>query len=295
VAIFPDADFNQANLEIRTSFPPIQHRLVISNDVLIDILSREERQKIFSACEPRGFNFNSSRLFGQLYSFIRINPPEPTLLKWDSDERLQLCIGLSRIIHPTTISFEYSSRVRYEDTNILEIIPGSIAGFGAKSWVATEEHRNWLTETEGNELSSLFRAYLSADLPKRIKGALWYLEYAFRTYFIDLRWPIICIALEYLIHTDRTQSTKQFSFRTARLAEEIRLENFNEGIANEAYNMRSKLVHGQLLRDLGEYKMGLYEKIEELLRLVIKKAILDNAFAEIFSSDDNIRAKWPII
>jgi len=294
VSIFPNAYVIQANSEVIKSFPPIRNKLTIADDILIDILPREESLKVFSACEPKGFNFSPQRQFGQLYSFIRTNPPESPPLAWDSDERLQLCIGLSRIVHPTTISFEYSSRVRYDDNNILEIIPGLIRGFGAQTWVTREEHRNWLTESEGTELSYLFQTYLRLDLSKRIRGALWYLEYAFRTHFIDVRWPLVCIGLEYLIHTDRFNSTKQFVFRVTKLAEEVGISNFDEDKAKEAYAMRSTLVHGQLLRDLEGYKLELYEKIEELLRMVIKKAILDRSFAGIFSSEENIRNKWPI-
>jgi hypothetical protein len=121
-----------------------------------------------------------------------------------------------------------------------------------------------------------------------------YLEYAFRTHFIDVRWPLVCIGLEYLIHTDRTNSTKQFTFRVTKLAEEAGKSNFDEDKAKEAYAMRSMLVHSQLLRDLEENKLELYQEIEELLRIVIKRAILDSTFAEIFSSDERIRNKWPI-
>jgi len=295
VAIFSNAHFNQSNSETKGTFLPIQNKLIIADDIFIDKLPREESLKVFSACEPKGYNFSPQRQFGQLYSFIRVNAPESPPLEWDSDERLQLCIGLSRIIHPTTISFEYSSRVRYENNNILDIIPGPITGFGAKTWVTREEHRNWLTESEGEELSSLFQTYIKVNLPKRVKGSLWYLEYAFRSYFVDLRWPLVCIGLEYLIHTDLYQSTKQFTFRTAKMAEEVGISSFNEDKAKEAYAMRSTLVHGQLLRELEEYNLKLYEEIEGLLRMVIKKAIFDSAFAEIFLSDEKIKEKWPIV
>lgn len=294
VAIFTNAHFGQSDPETKESFPPIQTKLIIADDIFIDKLPREESLKIFSACEPRGFNFRPQRQFGQLYSFIRTNAPESPPTVWDSDKRLQLSIGLSRIIHPTTISFGYSSRVRYENNNIMEIIPGPVAGFGAQTWVASEEHRNWLTKSEGKELSTLFQTYQNTNLPKRVKGAIWYLEYAFRSYYIDLRWPIICIGLEYLIHTDIQKSTKQFTFRIAKLAEEVGMSNFNEDRAREVYTMRSTLVHGQLLRDLGKYKFGLYEEVERLLRMILKKAILDSGFARIFESDNQIRERWPI-
>ena len=169
VAIFTNGHLNQSSSETIRSFPPIQNKLTIENDIFIEKLPRDESLKVFSAFEPKGYNFNPIRQFGQLYSFVRVNAPESPPLEWDSDERLQMCIGLSRIIHPTTISFEYSCRIRYENNTILDIIPGPIAGFGAKTWVAKEEYRNWLTESEGRELCVLFQAYFNTNLPKRIK------------------------------------------------------------------------------------------------------------------------------
>lgn len=294
VAIFNNAHFDESDLKMKKSFPPIQNKLIVSDEIYIDRLPREESLKVFSACEPKGYNFKPKRQFVQLYSFISINPPDSLQFEWDSDERLQICIGLSRIIHPTTISFEYSCRIIYKDNDILEIIPGPIAGFGAKTWVASEEHRDWLTELEGSELSTLLQTYKEVELPRRVKGALWYLEYAFRSFFIDLRWPIVCMGLEYLTHTDPYKSTKQFTKRTAKLAEEVGISAFNENKAKEAYEMRSKLVHGQLIRDLKKYNSELYEEIEELLRMVLKKAILDADFASIFESDNQIRERWQI-
>jgi len=297
VAIFTDAHFSHSDRETKESFPPIQDKLIITDDIFIDKLPDDESLKMFSACEPKGYKYSpygSERPFGQLYSFIRVNAPEPPLFKWDNDERLQLCIGLSRLIHPTTISFEYSGRIIYENNEISEIIPGPIAGFGAETWVASEDHRNWLTELEGNELSNLFRTYINTNLPKRVAGAMWYLEYAFRSHHVDLRWPIVCIGLEYLIHTDLYNSTKQFVLRVTKLAEELGISNFDEDKTRDAYALRSTLVHGQLLRDLEEYKLELYEEIEGLLRTIIKKAILDSNFANIFESDNRIKERWPI-
>lgn len=123
---------------------------------------------------------------------------------------------------------------------------------------------------------------------------MWFLEYVFRSYYIDLRWPLVCIGLEHLIHTDRYNSTKQFSSRVSILAEELGVSGFYEKKAREAYALRSTLVHGQRLRDLEEYEVELYEEIEGILRGAIKKAILDYSFARIFESDDAIKERWPL-
>jgi len=293
VAVFINAYYQKANQELKESFPPIRNKLIIDENIFIDKLPSEVCRKIYSDCKPKGFS-DATPQFGQLYSFIRDNAPESPPLEWDSDERLQLCIALSRIIHPTTINFEYSARIKYENDNIREIIPGPVSDFGAHAWVTRESHRNWLTENEGKELAILVKAYNNAELPKRVKQALWILEYVFRTYYIDIRWPLICIGLESLIHTDKYKSTKQFSCRVSKLAKEVGKSDFTEIIAEDAYTARSTVVHGQLINGLEEYKLELYEALEEILRLILKKSILNNSFAYIFSSTDKIKERWPI-
>jgi hypothetical protein len=293
VIIFKNARLSQVNRETVKSFPPIRNKLVLEENTSIEKLPRDLSESIFSCCEPKGLS-NAVRQYAQLYSFVRYNAPASPSLHWDSDERLQICMALSRLIYPTTISFEYSARIIYEEDKIHDIIPGPVSGFGAHAYVSRENSRNWLTETEGEETAALLSAYSEASLPERIKQALWYLEYAFRTQDMDVRWPLICMGLESLIHTDKYRSTKQFSFRVEKLALEVGKSDFPEQKANEAYTMRSKLAHGQLIRNIEDYKLEPYEALEDILRCVLRKAILDSSFAEIYSSDEKIRNKWPI-
>ena len=102
------------------------------------------------------------------------------------------------------------------------------------------------------------------------------------------------MGLESLIHTDMWKSTLQFSKRVPKIAEQVGIQDFNEDNANDAYDMRSGLVHGQLLRDIGEIKLELYEKVEKILRLAIKRAILEPSYNLTFSCDDKIRENFPI-
>ena len=293
VAIFTNSGISRASEAEIKQFPPIRNKLEIGENIYIERISKKLSDKIFSSCEPKGAS-DAVRQYGQLYSFVRYDAPASPPLHWDSDERLQICIALSRLIHPTTISFWYSARIRYEEDKIHDITPGPISGFGAHAWISRESSRNWLTEAESKENAILLSAYSEANLSKKIRQALWFLEYAFRTYFMDVRWPLICMGLESLIHTNRYKSTKQFSCRVEKLALEVEKSDFPEQKAEEAYTMRSKLVHGQLIRNIEDYSLELYEALEGILRDVLKKAILDSSFAGIFSSDDNIRNKWPI-
>jgi hypothetical protein len=293
VAIFPTPNFNAVDAAIVQDYPPLETRISVKEDVYIERVQRDFANQIMDACEPQavaGF----VRQFGQLYSFIRKNAPSSPPLEWDSDERLQICMGLSRIVHPTTISFRYSARIRYKASKLLDITPGPVSGFGAQAFISSEKYRNWLTESEGNELAGLVGGFFSAALPARIRQALWYLEYAFRTHFIDVRWPLICMGLESLIHTDKYKSTKQFSLRVSKLVGLLGMESLAEDKAEEAYVTRSLLVHGQKIGNLEEYQFGLYQRLEDILREAIKKSILDKSFAEIFASDDRIREMWPL-
>lgn len=290
VSLFINADFNQADENIAKKFPPIKSRQIITDHIYADILPEELCLKIFSACMPKGQS-DATLQFGQLYSFIRENAPQSSRYIWDPDEKLQIVLALSRIIHPTTISNKYSARIINDN---YEIIPGPVDAFGAHAWVSNNDVRNWLTEIEAKELALLVEAYCRTQLPKRIRQAIWLLEYAFRTEFLDIRWPLICMGFESLIHTDYSHSTKQFSERVAKLAEIIGRCDFCKEKAKDAYNARSSLVHGQLLDNLENDKLRLYEELEDLLREILKKAIMDNSFALIFSSDIDIRTKLPI-
>jgi len=260
IVIFKDIHYQQAKTKIKNDYPPISAKIEIAKDVFIEIIDSDLATEIFLNCTPNGSSDEAADQ-RQLYSFVRENAPTQPFFKWDNDENLQICIALSRLIQPTTISFEYS---------------------------------NWLTEIEGEELSELFNKYKNSNLPTRIRQASWYLEYIFRSYHLDIRWPLLCTALESLIHTDKYKSTRQFSKRVSRLANEVGIQNFDETKAEQAYDYRSRLVHGQLLRDLKEYDAELYIGMEEILRKVLKLSIISNSFAKVFSSEASIKKRWPI-
>jgi hypothetical protein len=59
--------------------------------------------------------------------------------------------------------------------------------------------------------------------------------------------------------------------------------------------MRSRLSHGGSTGKLAPSEEQLYLKLELVLRLALKEAILNPAFAAIFADDNTIRSKWPIV
>jgi hypothetical protein len=133
---------------------------------------------------------------------------------------------------------------------------------------------------------------LPLKLGARLSRALWYNEYAARTYFADVRWTMIATALEALIHTDRRGSTAQFVSRTAKLANVLGIASFTEDNALRFYDRRSSLAHGQGVGSLRPEDQLLYVLGEDLLRTVLARAILDSSFAATFEDEDNIRKHW---
>jgi hypothetical protein len=298
IAFFTNASFMHAGKESRKLHVPIINRIQITDEISIQRLPKNLWDRVADSCTLGGL-LDATRQFTQLYAFVRELhswPEGPDRIAWDHDERLQLCIGLSRIVHPTSISFKYSGRVIYEDSKIIEVIPGPATGFGAHAWLSRDDCRDWLTEDDAGEISTLVTAYFAPEsqLCTRVRQALWYLEYAYRTFLLDIRWPLVCMGLESLVHTDMWGSTKQFAKRVTKIAEQVGIPEFPEDKAREAYEMRSALVHGQLLRDMDQTKLELYEKAESILRLAIKSAILEPSYNLIFSCDDKIRENFPI-
>ncbi len=274
----------------------IKNPFKLCNNIYIDTLSRELYDRIFEACEPPGYGYSPDcRVYRQqLYSFVHYNPPSVNNFQWDSDQRLQRCIALSRIIHPTSISFKYAARViKNQDDSLHKIIPGLVSGPGAHAFVVDTDS-NYLTKSNAEDLKKLIETCENKPLKDPITRAMWYLEYAFRCFEVDVRWNLVAIGLEALIHTDRHSSTKQFVQRVPKLSKDVGAGTIEEADAEEMYDLRSSLAHGQGLGDLTPNRKTLYEKMETILRLTIRKSILEQSFNYFLSDKDEIRNKWPI-
>ena len=265
----------------------------LSTDICIESLDNRISDEVFNMCS-KGYNFNPTRQFGQLYSFVRKNPPLTEIYNWDNDRSLQQCISLSRIVHPTSISFKYSARIFVDSNgNPNMIVPGSISGPGSAAFVV-EPATDFLSEIDGDEIHSLLEAVERKPPKDPIARAMWFYEYASRSYEIDLRWTLIATGIESLIHTDKYKSTKQFVNRIQELSKILGLGDISENDAEEMYELRSKLSHGQGFGSLSADNNELYKRMEELLRFTIRKALLDEAFCDFLSDPENIRKSWPI-
>jgi hypothetical protein len=94
-------------------------------------------------------------------------------------------------------------------------------------------------------------------------------------------------------------SGPQFKGRVRLLADEFGLQLSGDEIS-KAWKLRSKLVHADgFLHNLetilpkSEHS-GLYEKMEGLLRMAVRRCLLDTSFGDCFRDDAAVRARWPI-
>jgi len=245
------------------------------------------------ACEPRGYKFQPKRLFGHFYAFVRGNPPDEPTSEWDSDGRLQECVAISRLVRPTSIGFEYSSRLRYGPGEELRIIPGPVGGFGAQAWIENTNH-NWLAANDVTAIIELWRQADLSSLPDRLRRALWYHEYAARTYLAAIRWVLVTIGIEALINTGANRASKQFNIRFCALARKFAGKEVSHTKASQAYELRSRIAHGAGLNDLIQDHHKLYSLLEEVLRATIKAGMGSRDVQQIFASDETVEKEWPL-
>ena len=278
------------NYHLVEANPPLQH-FQLANDIWITELDYHLAEQVMDCCEPSVFGIPKPvRQSPQLYTFVRLNSTECSIWDWNPDQQLEQCVALSRLVHPTSIPLSLHAKISV-DTNgkLLQLIPIETALHGA--WVADRDGRDWLTEDDARQLKNLVTR-LPLSVPKRVSRALWYFEMAARNYFADVRWTLIATGLEALVHTEREGSTYQFKTRTAKLADFLKIAEFTMDAALSFYDLRSQLSHGQGLGALAVTQQELYRQGEDVLRAILLRSILDNAFACTFADNASIALNW---
>src|SRR4030095_12011012 len=174
------ATTSQTNGEI-ISPGPIQTPTQLYQGIYIGLQSKNLWKEVYTACRPRGYSFDPTPQFGQLYAFCNDNPANPSEYNWDPDKGLATSVVLSRLIHPTSTGFEYSARVVLSlNSQIKQIIPGPVSGLLAQAYTDPPVTRNWFTDNDVSALRILLASFYanSVNLPSRIQRALWNHEYA---------------------------------------------------------------------------------------------------------------------
>jgi hypothetical protein len=280
-------------------FPSVEQRIDLSEQIWIGRLDSGLAKSIMDTCEPKTLGIDPIiRQFSQLYTFVRELPQTSDPYHWDHDNQLSGTVALSRLVHPTSTGFAYAARIGYDTDGVKQIFPAQIIGISREGFLSSHRTRDWLTRAEAVQLREIVPA-LGETLPRRVHSALWYHEYAVRTYYLDYRWILVCTGLEALVHTDWKESKKQFSRRVTALASEIGI-SLSPSEASEAWELRSGLAHGASFLVAGTDSaqsashIQLYDKLEDILRTAVLRGIRDQSFRSVLSDDDQIRRRWPI-
>ena len=279
-------------------------RFNLSDNIWIERLDTEFAKLIQRACEPPNHNVYNDVWDRHLYAFVREVPEKETVRlpgTVSGDEGiipLLKTIAFSRLVHPTSTGDRYCAHILpCAGTDVMiqalqlrgvcpDVFPGDVS-------------RDWLSSEDGIELRRLMPwAYRPKWVPERVNRAFWNHEQAMRTYYLDMRWTLIVSAFEALVNVDRKDVKAQFKRRVGKLATEFRVP-LSETELDDAYAVRSKLAHGQgFLFDLHavlppDKHRPLYDKLETLLRAILKRCFLDDAFGRNFADEAAVNANWP--
>jgi hypothetical protein len=118
--------------------PPVEH-FRVADDIWITLLDRSVAEEVMDCCEPRLFGMPKAvRQSPQLYAFVRVNAGDMNLWDWNPDQKLEQCVALSRLVHPTSIPLSLHAKIRLDsDGKLLESIPIETGLPGA--WIADRE------------------------------------------------------------------------------------------------------------------------------------------------------------
>ncbi|MBN1867561.1 hypothetical protein JW916_09740 [Candidatus Sumerlaeota bacterium] len=294
VAVFTNEGLLGSSIgEMLRTDPPLEVQVQLGQGVSIAPILPPVADYVLNLCLPHGLSPAPVRQFDALYAFTRDADPEDSGLTWDPGKHLLNAIVLSRLAHPTSIGFGYSARLflRADGEDIEESIPGPIHGFGAHAFVSNpENYRNWLTREDAlltRRLADAFYEFKDTR-PERVNRALWIHEDAARTELLNRRWVLIVSGLESLINVNDGRVGAQFCGRTARLAERFGI-SWSPEDAQRAWKLRSKLAHGQSITDSQAMEIGLYSRMEEVLRVALRESLLNPDFGSVFADDARIR------
>jgi len=150
------------------------------------------------------------------------------------------------------------------------------------------------------ELAAAYDAVLPSLLDTRVGLAV---SVFFESPFIRHGRPralLLTTILEGLVSTSPERAFKQFTTRVPALASEVGLSKLDAAWAERIYRFRSKLAHGSaLLQSVNERERQTklddvnanLTHLDELLRRVLRKALIDADFRERV---ENVDKYWPV-
>jgi len=278
--------------------PPLTKALEVSPGIYLAGVKEDIARAVFHLC---GFRVPYSVDDTVLYGFVRYKPPGG---KWDEDQAISKALYLSHFVHAHEGGFEFTARLEVDERDrLVDLKPADIVPSYARAYPCVGAERRWLTQAEGEELKALIVAYDAARdylKDKRVGMAVSLFSDSAFVFHGRPRVALLAAALEGMVSTSPERALKQFSIRVPALAGEVGLPQFNKAWAERMYKLRSKLAHGAPLlqavdeedfrRRTDELQTAMYE-LDELLRRVLKRALLDRSFAQRIHDADT---HWPV-
>ena len=275
---------------------PITETVKLADDLFVVPRDWAAAKLITRACDPPGENPGLHvDLRAPLYMLVRTNPPRRPQHSWDPDQRLQMAIALSRLVRPTSIGTEYSGRIIGEVSGRFQFVPGAVRGDGTRAWTSDPEH-DWLTAADLKQLAMLIEKWDASPLEKksRLAQAFWYYQYAALTELVDIRWLFIATGIETLLSSGSHTATRDFTQRVVQIANLLEISDVSRKEASRMWGMRSSLVHGAKHGGLDPTDFAIYGLMERVLRELLRRAIADASFREVFASAASIEAAFPV-
>ena len=276
-------------------------RFHLREDIWIERLDESTSTNIQRACEPPHYDLDKVIRDRQLYAFV-MQIPSPQRTRYDGLQILRSVISLSRLVKPTSTGDRYCAQVMHFGLRDSQVLSIEFRGVSLDVTLGPNS-RDWLTRRDGEELRRLM-PWASEDkkMHERVHRAYWNHEYAMRSNTVDIRWMFVVEGLDALINTGRAKCEYQFRIRVKKLADYLRI--FSTPITPEeltkAYKIRSKLVHTEkFLYGLDEIlpcieHNALYEKLEAVLRITVRTALLDETFGNSFETEASVASRWNV-
>jgi hypothetical protein len=265
---------------------------------------------VLSACTPRGHYFVPIRQFGQRFAFVLPQEDSEESFRWDPDEVIRDALAISRLVRDHGFSLEYAARIfDYRDGEQSVMYVPSHAG---KLGYRLRRDRDWLDPEEAVTLRGLLATYWSerVSYPVRVRRAMWRFEYAYSIRWADVILPVLISGLEALTKVGRRALTHQFATRSTALASELGLDGVDYAFAERMYDGRSAWIHGghyELFRASPDDRtwsapipgalsdaMAEVARVQDLLRLVLRRCLEDTGFRDLFGDDETIAERWPV-
>jgi hypothetical protein len=276
-------------------FPPPRDDFSLGADFWIGHLPyNTDSDVVLDACEPAGFNHRPYRQYGCHYAFCRkANPPShgPEFYEWDNEGFLGRALFLSRLIHPTTVAPHYSARLIFQNGELTNVVPAN-RGYASHVWIVANEWRDWLSETEAEELRAGIAVY-NVQPPERIRRARSHIDHAVHAFYLDQRTASLVSAFESLLKIERKGFTAPLKLRMAALAQRVGT-SITSDEAEIIYDDRSAFLHGSQpkYKEVTDELMARYSKFESVLRCALLKASTDPNFCSLFATDDAITSAF---